>query len=158
LAGPWSKLRGYCARLALIVHYLRWAAGEVSSENVDEESVNRAARLVAYFKSHARKVYAALDADPRTADARKLVRWIAANRLRRCTKRDAHQGLRGTFKTVEDLEAILAVLQKHGLIRPEAPPDRPGAGRKPSPAYETHPQLHATGSHNAQNTQNWGDE
>jgi hypothetical protein len=58
LRGPWSKLFGYCARLALIVHYLRWVTGETNDEVVDGESMNRAAELVAYFKEHARKVYA----------------------------------------------------------------------------------------------------
>src|SRR5262249_21147037 len=28
LKGPWSKLRGYCVRLALIVHLLRFVTGE----------------------------------------------------------------------------------------------------------------------------------
>ena len=41
LAGPWSKLKGYCARLALIVHVLRWVCGESRVQDVDGESMDR---------------------------------------------------------------------------------------------------------------------
>ena len=46
LVGPWSKLRGYCPRLALIIHFLRWACGEVEGDtsDVDGESMARAAK------------------------------------------------------------------------------------------------------------------
>jgi hypothetical protein len=151
LAGPWSKLRGYAARLALIVHCLRWAAGEDVGEDVDGESMERAAKLVAYFKAHARKVYAVIDADRRVADARKILRWVRANRLEHFQKRDAYQALKGTFKTVEDLEPLLNLLERHGYIRLEVTQDRPGPGRKPSPHYEVNPQTHSQNSHNPHN-------
>jgi hypothetical protein len=155
LRGPWSKLRGYAARLALIVHYLRRASGEMTGDDVDGESMDRAAKLVAYFKAHARKVYAVMDADPRIAEARKVFRWIVARRLRRFQKRDAFQSLKGTFRTVEALDPVLSLLEKHALIRPELTPDPTGRGRKPSPFYEVHPRLHQLDPHNSHNSQNW---
>jgi hypothetical protein len=139
LFGPWSKLRGYGARLALILHYLRWATGEAQSEEVDGESMHRAEGLVDYFKSHARKVAAAMDADPQVLEARKLFQWIVAQRLERFQKRQAHAALRGSFPTVEDLETALRVLERYGVVRPGASRDRPGPGRKPSPFYEVNP-------------------
>src|SRR6202042_2118876 len=57
LVGPWSKLVAYAVRLALIVHLLRTACGEPLPDEVDAGSLERAFRLVAYFKSHARAVY-----------------------------------------------------------------------------------------------------
>jgi DNA polymerase-1 len=152
LRGPWSKLRGYCARLALLLHYLRWAAGEDVGDDVDGPSVDRAVRLVAYFKSHARRVYAVMDADPRVADARKILRWVLAHGLQRFTKRDAYQGLKGTFKTVEDLEPGLATLVQHAIIRLEVTPPRGGPGRQPSPVYELNPRTHSQNSHNPHNS------
>jgi hypothetical protein len=145
LRGPWSKLRGYCARLALIVHYLRWAAGEVERDaDVDKESITRAACLVAYFKSHARKVYALIDADPRTAAARRLLSWVAREDKRQFTRRDAFRALRGPMcKTADDIDPILTLLEKHGYIRPLPAPDDGRPGRKPSPAFEAHPGLFA---------------
>jgi hypothetical protein len=71
LAGPWSKLRGYCARLALILHYIRRACKETQSDDVDAESMSRAVILVNYYKDHAKKVYAVMDADPQVARAKK---------------------------------------------------------------------------------------
>ncbi len=154
LVGPWSKLKGYAARLALILHYLRWVTSEVDDENVDGESMNRAARLIAYFKSHTRKVLAVMDADPRTAGARKIVHWLVNNQVPRFQKRDVYQAMKGTFKTVEQLEPALDLLEKHALIRQERSVDRPGPGRKPSPWYEVNSRVMTLGSHNSHNPQN----
>jgi hypothetical protein len=141
LTGPWSKLRGYAARLALIVHCLRWAAGEVQGQDVDGESMDRAAILVDYFKSHARKVYAIMDADPRAAAARRLVRWITQTGLWQFTRRDAYRAMRGTCQTVENIDPILSLLEKHGYVRPLPPDGDIRPGRKPSPVFEAHPSL-----------------
>jgi hypothetical protein len=143
LNGPWSKLRGYAARLALIVHYLRWAAGEVEGEDVDGESMARAALLVSYFKSHTRKAYAVMDADPRAAAARHLVRWITQGGVEHFTRRDAYRAMRGACKTVEDIDPILSLLEKHGYVRPRPPEGDNRPGRKPSPGFEAHPSLFA---------------
>jgi hypothetical protein len=155
LIGPWSKLRGYCARLGLIVHFLRWGAGEVQSADgrtdVDGESMNRAVRLVDYFKSHARKVYAVMDADPRVAAARRLVRWIVQGNVDQFTRRDAYRVMRGSCKTVDDIDPILLLLEKHGYIRPLPTPDDSRPGRKASPAFETHPSLRGQNGHNGPN-------
>jgi hypothetical protein len=147
LVGPWSKFRGYGARLALVVHFLRWAAGEVDCENVDGESMDRAAKLVAYFKAHARKMYAALNADARVADARKILRWALSRGLNRFQKREAYQGLKGTFKTVEDLAPGLEVLVQHAIIRQEPAQARTGPGRYPSPFYEINPRIDPQNTH-----------
>jgi hypothetical protein len=154
LFGPWSKLKGYLGRLALILHFLRRATNGVRSDDVDGESMTRAWKLIDYFKSHARKVYAALDADPRVAPARKVVSWIGREQKARFSRRDVHQGLKGTFKKVEEVDAILALLQKHGLIRAAAAGSRSGPGRSPSPLFESHSSLLRNGSQNSQNSQN----
>jgi len=86
LRGPWSKLRGYGARLALITHLLRWACCEFGTDApndgttpVDGESMSGAARLVDYFKDHTRKVYAVMDTDGRITDARHVLKWLEGN-------------------------------------------------------------------------------
>jgi hypothetical protein len=66
LRGPWAKLEAYAARLALILHELRFVSGQAASEDVDDVSVGSAAQLVSYFKSHAVRVYDRLHADPAT--------------------------------------------------------------------------------------------
>jgi hypothetical protein len=146
LLGPWSKLKGYGARLALVVHFLRVALKDSSDEDVDGESVIRAVHLVDYFKSHARKVYATMDLDPCAAKAKKVLKWVARKRLDHFTKRDAHNALQGTFKTVDDLEAPLGLLGRHGYIRVRPAPEHPGPGQKPSPTFEVHPDTRSTES------------
>jgi hypothetical protein len=76
LRGVWSKHRGYCARLALILHCLRLSAGEADGEDVDGTSVALAAKVIDYFQGHALKAFALIDSDPRLADAKRVLEWI----------------------------------------------------------------------------------
>jgi hypothetical protein len=62
--------------------------------------------------------------------------------------------LRGTFKTIDDIDPILALLVKHLYIRPESAVQTPrAAGRPASPGYAVNPAL-KTGSNNTDNTEN----
>jgi hypothetical protein len=139
LRGPWSKLRGYGARLALIVHCLRQVCGEAMEGGVDGECVDRAARLVSYFKSHARKVYAAMDADPTVAEARRVLECLAAHpEMDDFTRRDLYQHLRYYCKRPEALDAPLRLLVEHGYLRSYTP-ERAGK-RGPNPVrFVVHP-------------------
>jgi hypothetical protein len=93
LCGPWSKLKGYVGRLALIVHYLRWAANDGPTEkgDLDGESMARAVRLIDYFKGHARKVYAVLGTDWRVRPAQRILHWAYSHHRARFSKRDAYR-------------------------------------------------------------------
>jgi hypothetical protein len=62
LQGMWSKSEGYLARIALIFGLCR-AATTGEPERVEEEDVEAAAKLVAYFEAHARRVYAELGSE-----------------------------------------------------------------------------------------------
>jgi hypothetical protein len=151
IKGHLPKFKSYGARLALIIHCIRQACGEVQEKDVDGDDMSRAAALVEYFYSHVQKVHAALDTDPNVVLARKVSTWIGRESVRRFTKREAHYALQGTFKIVDELEPALAVLVRHGLIRPEPAETKPGPGRRPSPAYQVHPNLFSNDIHNLQN-------
>jgi hypothetical protein len=114
LQGPWSKLRGYAGRLALILHLLRRAAGEEVGDDVDEDSVRRAVRVVDYFKSHARKAHAALATDPRVRGAKKIVDWVRQSGLAEFSRRDAHRALEGTFHRATDIDPAIELLVDKG--------------------------------------------
>ncbi|BBL79462.1 hypothetical protein RxyAA322_13160 [Rubrobacter xylanophilus] len=62
LEGVWAKLRGYLARLSLVLAVCRCAETGVREERVEAEDVEAAVRLLGYFKAHARRVYAELSA------------------------------------------------------------------------------------------------
>jgi putative DNA primase/helicase len=59
LQGVWAKMRGYLARISLILALCRSVQDE-QPEQVEEEDVKKAARIIAYFKAHARRVYGEL--------------------------------------------------------------------------------------------------
>jgi hypothetical protein len=164
LAGCYAKMKGYCARLALILHELRFIHKEVQDEKVDGWSVGQASKLVAYFQSHARKVYAVIDADEGIADAKRVLAWLAnsvnsVNSVNVCgevSKRDIHAHVLGSRRTVDDAEVIIGILLRHGYLRPVLTQDKQGPGRRPSPRFEVHPSVfsHDTRSHNSHYSQN----
>jgi hypothetical protein len=141
LRGAWSKLRGYCGRLALVLSELhRVCDGRPGDFPVGDAAVRRAVELVNYFKSHRRKLAVAMDADPRVADARRLLRWLARNpQVEDFTRRDAYQALRGHFKRPDALDSPLRLLCDHGHLR-AATPARPAGARGPNPErFEVNP-------------------
>jgi putative DNA primase/helicase len=58
LEGVWSKLRGYLARLSLVLAVCRCVEPGIREESVEAEDVEAASALLGYFKAHARRVYA----------------------------------------------------------------------------------------------------
>ena len=144
LAAAWSKLRDTAARLALIVHETKIAAGKkVDQYEVDVDSMRRAIILVAWLKHETRRVYGILgetDVDRllRQADE-KLVSWI--RKRGSATARDVVTGCRW-IATVEDAKAALDRLEASGSGRWI---DRPAGekGGKPTTAFKLADPLSA---------------
>lgn len=79
MAAAWSKLEEYAARLALVVHFVRWAANDPMLTKVDildAASMVAGIALANWFKHEARRVYALLDESEGERDQRRLVDWI----------------------------------------------------------------------------------
>jgi hypothetical protein len=116
LVGPWSKLVAYAARLALVVHLLRQACGEAVGDDVDAESLGRAVRLVDYFQSHARAVYARLRRSRTTSRVVRAVAWIRGRggevRTSHLTKNEV-----AGVEDKRDAEALLKELEDRGYGR-----------------------------------------
>jgi hypothetical protein len=96
LAAAWSKLEEYAARLALVIHLTRWAAGDplLSTANVvDAVSMKGGIVLAKWFKHEARRVYAMLDESDAERDQRRLVEWIS-RKGGTVTTRELQQGCR----------------------------------------------------------------
>jgi hypothetical protein len=141
LRGPWSKMKGYCARLALVVHFLRLANGDVEDEEVDDVDFASASSLVRYFQAHARKVYCAIDADQEIEKANKVLAWIGREQRTEFKRWEPYQDMKnlGQFPKVEYLDEPLERLTKHNYIRPKQEPVRPGRGRPPGTVFEVNP-------------------
>ena len=152
LEGPWGKLEAYAARLALILHMLALAADpSVPPDAIPPElpraMIEGAARLVGYFKSHARRVHAAMGGKTGDGgdDARALLGWIIRNDLAEFSTRDIARNFDRFKDDQADLADALAWMTDRNLIRPKPKPETmdrpPKPGRKPSPRYEANPAL-----------------
>lgn len=152
--GGWAnKLSGACARIAGILHLCKHAeAGIATHIPIAADTVRDAARIgFDYLLPHARAAFFTMGLNENVANARHLLKWLLKEKVERFQKRDLHQSNRGKFKSVDDLDPVIALMERHYLIRPLPTKDRGGRGRKPSPWFELNPQL--LGSQKTQNTQ-----
>jgi hypothetical protein len=150
LRAVWAKLEAYCARLALVLHMCRFVSGEVTSEEIDAESVANAICLIDYFKAHARRVYGRLLNRRGTRadrDIQAVLDWLHSNRHAIGTHsppsfhwRNIRHDLRSRFGAGErDLANALKALEERDYIREI--PMQAGPGRKPKPRYAVNPQI-----------------
>jgi hypothetical protein len=126
LSAAWSKLEEYAARLALVIHYTRWAAydpGLQSPDAVDAESMATGVKLSQWFKGEARRVYLLLSESDDDRDQRRLIEWIE-RKGGSVTVREVQQGHR-QYRTAQEAEAALNELAKAGCGRWEPTPPWP---------------------------------
>jgi len=115
LSAAWSKLEEYAARLALVVHCARWAAGDVDDADVlDGESMAAGIALADWFKHEARRVYAVLGGTEEESEQRKLVSMIE-RRGGSITARELMHASRQYRGSAAEAEAALHELAKAGL-------------------------------------------
>lgn len=128
-AAAWSKLEGYAARLALVVHLVRWAADDptlAEPARVDEGSIAVGVVLARWFGDEARRVYAVLSESEDDRETRGLMELIR-RKGGSVSGRELVQGSR-RFRSVAGAEAELAKLAEAGAGSWVTPPQRgPGA-------------------------------
>lgn len=146
LDGAWSKMRAYCARLALIVDQL-WRAYDPTcadtSLDVSAVSARAAVQLITYYKNHCRRVKALLRGiGEDSSDARAIIKWAQHGQRQCFSERDAARNFPGRFRDNNaDLGAALDWLRTRSCIRLLPEPPRSGPGRPPSRVYEVNPEL-----------------
>jgi hypothetical protein len=109
-----------------------------------EWTLEAALCLVSYFKTHARRVYAAIGgkADDGGEDVRALVRWILRNDLSEFSERDIGRNFDRFQDDPAALDEALEWMTGHNLVRPRAEPMATGKpGRKPSLIFDVNPTL-----------------
>ena len=153
LVGPYSKLKGMTARIALILHLVRSVcdAGDSGTKMIDGLAIHDASRVTEYLKDHAKRVHACIGSDPRIESAKRVLTWIQQNQLQRFTKRDVYLAVRGLFRSPDEAGSVLEILERHFIIMP-VESDRTGPGRKPSASYIVNPRISELDS--VQNEQN----
>jgi Protein of unknown function (DUF3987) len=144
--GFWSKLRAYCTRFALILSRLRLALDPECSDLLQApvriEDVEGAIALVGYFKAQFLRINHRMTGGTGSREAMAVLSWIARNKVDEFRERDVRRTLIRRFPTAKELQPALACLIESGAIRPKNEPEDPHRkGRKPTRAYEVHPDL-----------------
>ena len=160
--GDWAgKLHGNVAALAGILHMTRDANNPAAAEDipVDVECVAAAVEIGEYCIPHARTALGIIHRDGRTHGAKRILAWIRRNHALEFTRREVHQGLRGSqeFQHPDSLEPPLNLLESHEYIRRRPPPRARGAGR-PKVVYDVNPALFAAAEEFAEGTRTSGSE
>ena len=146
MAAAWSKLEEYAARLALVIHFTRWAANDpnlAKPDVVDLAGMNAGIALAKWFKHEALRVYAILDESDTERDERRLLDWIG-RKGGPVTAREVQQGCRW-LKDPGAAETALDELAKTSHGTWQGTPTTATGGRParvfmlstPSPVYET---------------------
>ncbi len=95
LAAAWSKLEGYAARLALVVHCLRMAAGDenlTTCDYIDADSVAAAVTITRWFGQETRRVYGMLAESDDQREQRRLLELVRSKGGRITVRELMHAG------------------------------------------------------------------
>ena len=138
-----NKLAGLAVRLAGVLHCADAAGlGKNPGPVIGPGVATRAVALARdYALPHALAAFDAMGSSEAVVAARGVWRWVE-NRpdpSAPFTRREVHRAKPGKFPTVDDLQPVLDLLQRHGLVRPVEAAAAAGAGRPPSPGYEPNP-------------------
>ncbi|NLX13807.1 MAG: DUF3987 domain-containing protein [Phycisphaerales bacterium] len=106
LAAAWSKLEGYAARLALIIHFIRWADDDPTlhdPEVIDSKSISVGVILARWFGSEAKRIYGVFEESDEAREQRRFIEliqrkggWVSVRdwqRTRHITSEESEQEL-----------------------------------------------------------------
>jgi hypothetical protein len=131
LAAAWSKLEGCCARLALVLHCCRQAAGDTSLADpgrVDRQSVEAARELVRWFGRETERVYCLLGEAEGESEDRAALEWVKA-RGGRTTVREFQRAFGRRYASADAAEEALRRLARQGWLAVEQQEPGPPGGR-----------------------------
>ncbi len=125
LAAHYAKLKGACARIALLFACVEVAAGGDAVACISEDAMRRAIAVVEWFKGEGRRVYAVLGESEEDRARRRLTEWIE-RRGGAVSVRDWQRAR--SHKTAGDAEGELNELVEAGYGQWHVPPQT-GRGR-----------------------------
>jgi hypothetical protein len=121
LASAWSKLEGYAARLALVLHCIRWASSNeggldvaLRQRAVDTVDIQAGIALSRWFGHEAERCYAVLKEKDEETDRRRLAEWVQV-KGGNVSSRDLQMGYRKYRQSAQAAEKALDGLVKAGL-------------------------------------------
>ena len=135
-----SKLAGAVARIAGVMHCVIHASDEPWLHPLAASTMASAIQIGQYATIHALAAFEAMQADKGLSDAQYILRWIERHGKTEFAKSEAQQHGKRRFKKANDIDAPLAVLERHNYLRLR-PASARGPGRPASPVYEVNPAL-----------------
>jgi len=133
LAAHYAKLKGACARIALLFACVEVAAGGGAFAYISADAMRRAIAVVEWFKGEGRRVYAVLGESEEDRARRQLIEWIE-RRGGAVTVRELTHSLQQYRGRTDAAKADLDALAKAGCGAWEHPAPGPKGGR-PSPRF-----------------------
>lgn len=135
-----GKASGAAIRLAGVLHAITHAHDEPWQVLISRETMQAALSIMTVIMCHSLAAFDNMGMDTSISTARVVLEWIKRQRQATFTVRDAFNGLRSTFSTVNQLHIALSILEERGYIRiTETPPM--GRGRPPSPQVTVRPDI-----------------
>lgn len=142
MSGWVSKLPGAIARIAGVMTVL----DRPDTLTVEAGTVANAIRIGRWAIAHAEAAFGSAGTDPNLQIALRAFAWLRRHPRGTFSHRELFQVLKGPGSSGKlrsaDLEEPLRILEDHDYIRRQPEETRKGAGRPPSPVYDTHPSLH----------------
>jgi len=115
LYAAYSKLEEVAARIALVIHAVRYANGEVTSlYQLDAGSMASGIELTEWFKAEAKRVYSVLSEGEVAYENRLLIQWIESQGSA-VSARELYRGQRAKFTCSEEAEVLLQSFVRAGL-------------------------------------------
>ncbi len=112
MAAAWAKMEAYTARLALIIHLIRFYSQEVSDIKVDDRSVLMAAGLIEYFKAHVARLYG-MKNPAWMEKAKRIQAWAKKHSKETVTPRDIIAAR--IVQNTEEARGCLDAMAEHGF-------------------------------------------
>jgi hypothetical protein len=144
----WSKVPSQVLRLAGTLAYVRWAIARGNEpRDIKWQYVAAAVRLVRdYFWPHSQAALRQIGLSQRHADARRVLRWIAAQQLSQVSREDIRRRALGQTRDADQTQSLINNLTRAGWLRRRTL----STGGRPSVRYEVNPRLKQTLQNRAQ--------
>jgi hypothetical protein len=135
----WAKIPAHALRLAGTLAYIEWGfVGGPEPRAIKPQTMSAAIRLCDYFWDHACAALRQIGLSQRHAQARRVLRWIAAAAAKQVGREEIRRNALGR-STADEAEAVLDGLVKSGWLRRIESPTR---GRS-TVRWEVNPLLWA---------------
>jgi Protein of unknown function (DUF3987)/Primase C terminal 2 (PriCT-2) len=144
----WAKAPAHVLRLAGTLAYMDWArrtAGQAivvdEPNQIDRTFLDAAVRLVRdYFWPHARAALRQIGLSEQHTNARRVLRWLRANRKSEVSREEVRQNALGKTLDADGTEKLLASLVKAGWLRLVTAK----TGGRPSRRWQVNPKISFT--------------